>query len=89
MLILGPALSLVPSKAIYLASLLVFTLGSLICGVAKSFTTLVVGRAIAGWGGGGYYISPLPYRDIVKLILFQHFHFNPGRNIRGMSIRSL
>ena len=57
-LILGPALSIVPSKAIYLASLFVFALGSLICGVAKSFTTLVVGRAVAGWGGGGY-ISPL------------------------------
>ena len=54
MLILGPALSIVPSKAVYLGSLFVFTLGSLICGVAKSFTTLVVGRAIAGWGGGGY-----------------------------------
>ena len=75
-LILGPALSIVPSKAIYLASLFVFALGSLICGVSKSFTTLVVGRAIAGWGGGGY-ISPLTnfkksyQADLVLALPFQ------------------
>ena len=62
-LILGPALSIVPSKTIYLASLFVFALGSLICGVAKSFTTLVVGRAVAGWGGGGY-VLPLSLSNL-------------------------
>ena len=75
MLIIGPALSIVPSKAIYLASLFVFTLGSLICGVAKSFTTLVVGRAIAGWGGGGYipplYLSKYYQADHVLVLSFQ------------------
>ena len=69
MLIIGAALSIVPSKAIYLVSLFVFTLGSLICGVAKSFTTLVVGRAIAGWGGGGY-SSPLYLSKYYQADLF-------------------
>ena len=75
MLILGPALSIAPSKAVYLASLFVFSLGSLICGVAKSFTTLVVGRAIAGWGGGGYilpmYLSKCYQADLVLALSFQ------------------
>lgn len=57
MLILGSALSIVPAKPVYLGSVVVFAIGSLLCGVAKSFTTLVVGRAIAGWGGGGLIIS--------------------------------
>ena len=75
MLILGPASSVVPSKAIYLASLFVFTIGNLICGVAQSFTTLVVGRAIAGWGGGGYispvYLSKYYQADLVLALSFQ------------------
>ena len=74
MLIFGPALSIVPSKTIYLASLFVFTLGSLICGVAESFTTLVVGRAIAGWGGGGY-ISPLSLSKYHQTNLVQELSF--------------
>ena len=37
----------------FLVSLLVFEIGSLICGVAPNSKTLVVGRAIAGLGGAG------------------------------------
>jgi MFS family permease len=33
--------------------MLIFELGSLICGVAQDPTTLIVGRAIAGLGGSG------------------------------------
>lgn len=40
-------------KWVYLASLFIFELGSLICGVAPTSTALIVGRAIAGIGGGG------------------------------------
>ncbi|KAJ5796867.1 uncharacterized protein N7518_005407 [Penicillium psychrosexuale] len=40
-------------KWVYLASLFIFELGSLICGVAPTSTALIVGRAIAGVGGGG------------------------------------
>ncbi|KAL4903034.1 hypothetical protein BDW74DRAFT_169265 [Aspergillus multicolor] len=40
-------------KWIYLAALFLFELGSLICAVAPSSTTLIVGRAIAGVGAGG------------------------------------
>lgn len=37
----------------FLVSMLVFEVGSLLCAVAPSSTTLVVGRAIAGLGGAG------------------------------------
>jgi MFS family permease len=37
----------------FLVSMLIFEVGSLICGVAPSSTTLIVGRAIAGLGGAG------------------------------------
>jgi MFS family permease len=40
-------------KGTFLASLFVFELGSLICAVAPNSTTLIIGRAIAGVGGGG------------------------------------
>ena len=37
----------------YLLSIGIFELGSLICGVAQNSVTLIVGRAIAGVGGAG------------------------------------
>jgi len=37
----------------FLASMLVFEVGSLLCGVAQSSKMLIVGRAIAGAGGAG------------------------------------
>lgn len=42
-----------PLKLWYLLALLIFEIGSLVCGVAKNPTTLIVGRAIAGLGGAG------------------------------------
>lgn len=40
-------------KPTFLVALFIFELGSLICGVAKSSTALIVGRAIAGVGAAG------------------------------------
>lgn len=37
----------------FLAFLLLFEVGSLICGVASSSPMLIVGRAVAGLGGSG------------------------------------
>jgi MFS transporter, DHA2 family, glioxin efflux transporter len=49
----GKAYKFFPLKSTYLLSIFVFELGSLICGVAQSSTTLIVGRAVAGAGGAG------------------------------------
>ncbi|KAK4941626.1 hypothetical protein LTR10_018503 [Elasticomyces elasticus] len=49
----GKAFKYFPLKAFFIASIVIFELGSLICGVAQNPTTLIVGRAIAGFGGAG------------------------------------
>ncbi|KAH7312554.1 major facilitator superfamily domain-containing protein [Stachybotrys elegans] len=40
-------------KLWFLVAVFIFELGSLICAIAQNPTTLIVGRAIAGWGGAG------------------------------------
>ncbi|KAJ5512623.1 Major facilitator superfamily domain general substrate transporter [Penicillium fimorum] len=42
-----------PIKLWFLVAIFIFEAGSLICAVAKDPTTLIVGRAIAGFGGSG------------------------------------
>ena len=49
----GKAYKYFPLKRTFLLSIFVFELGSLICGVAPSSTTLIVGRAVAGLGAAG------------------------------------
>ncbi|GBE78995.1 Efflux pump roqT [Sparassis crispa] len=53
MLFQGQLLTLAPAKHVYLCSLIVFGIGSLICAVARSFPVLIFGRAFAGTGGAG------------------------------------
>lgn len=42
-----------PIKSMHITALFLFEIGSLICAIAPSSTILIVGRAIAGAGGGG------------------------------------
>jgi MFS family permease len=42
-----------PLKTYFIAAMVIFEVGSLICAVAQGPTTLIVGRAIAGVGGAG------------------------------------
>ncbi|KAL8775751.1 MAG: hypothetical protein Q9203_003776 [Teloschistes exilis] len=49
----GKAYKYFPLKTSFLLSILIFEIGSLICGAAPSSTALIVGRAIAGAGGAG------------------------------------
>jgi Major Facilitator Superfamily. len=49
----GRIFTLFEVKKAYLLALGVFMLGSLICGIAFNSTTLIVGRAIAGFGSAG------------------------------------
>ncbi|CAD0082658.1 unnamed protein product [Aureobasidium vineae] len=49
----GKVFKYFPLKLWFLIALLIFEIGSLVCGVAQDPTTLIVGRAIAGLGGSG------------------------------------
>ncbi|KAK8092864.1 MFS general substrate transporter [Apiospora kogelbergensis] len=46
-----------PLKWVYAASVLIFELGSLICGVSKNSQMLIAGRVITGCGGAGITIG--------------------------------
>ncbi len=48
-------------KWTYTASVLIFGVGSALCGAAPGIETLIVGRIIAGAGGSGTYIGCLSY----------------------------
>jgi MFS family permease len=42
---------------VYLISVCIFELGSLFCAIAKSIEFLIFGRAVAGVGGAGIFVS--------------------------------
>jgi MFS family permease len=44
-------------KRIFVGSILLFEIGSAICGAAPAMDVLVVGRVIAGMGGAGIYLG--------------------------------
>lgn len=46
-------------KWVFLSALAIFEAGTLVCGVAKSSTVLIIGRAIAGIGCGGIFVGAL------------------------------
>ncbi|KAF3084460.1 hypothetical protein TWF569_006965 [Orbilia oligospora] len=49
----GKAYKYFPLKTVFLACIIVFEIGSLICAVAQNSTTLIVGRAVTGLGAAG------------------------------------
>jgi MFS family permease len=54
---LGQMLVIAPTKWVYMAAIVLFEVGSLVCGVAPSMKVLILGRAIAGVGGAGIFVS--------------------------------
>lgn len=55
--IFGRIFMLYSVKWAYLTAMVLFELGSLLCGLAPDSTTLIVGRAIAGFGSAGILIG--------------------------------
>ncbi|KAK6363014.1 hypothetical protein TWF730_000463 [Orbilia blumenaviensis] len=55
-------------KPLILTSLVFFTIGAILCAVAKNFTLILVGRTIQGIGGGGIIaVSEIIITDLVPL----------------------
>ncbi|KAG8797492.1 hypothetical protein FRC17_007729, partial [Serendipita sp. 399] len=59
MLWFGQLLTIVSSKSVFLACIIIFESGSLICALAPNINVLIFGRAIQGVGGSGGYVSIL------------------------------
>ncbi|KAJ3117059.1 hypothetical protein HK100_000901 [Physocladia obscura] len=56
-------------KSVFIFALVVFEFGSLLCGIAPSMEILILGRAVAGIGGGG--IFTLAFIIIADIVEFQ------------------
>ena len=65
---IGYAYSLFDLKKFVLVSILVFEVGSAICGAAPTMDVLIVGRVIAGIGGAGMYLGALNFVGVFTTI---------------------
>ena len=53
----GKLYGLFNAKSLYLGSVLLFMIGSAVCGAAPNLNAFIVGRVIAGAGGNGMYLG--------------------------------
>jgi hypothetical protein len=56
-LLFGVSYRIFNIKYLYLFSIFLFEVGSAVCGSAQNMNSLIVGRVIAGIGGGGMYLG--------------------------------
>lgn len=50
---MGQTVQVFRLKYTYIVAIIIFEIGSLICGVTPNSNVLIIGRVIAGIGGGG------------------------------------
>ncbi|GAA6033655.1 hypothetical protein JCM8097_004368 [Rhodosporidiobolus ruineniae] len=68
LLLYGQILTLFDRKWTFLSAILLFELGSLVCAVAKNVDVLIFGRAFAGVGASGIFVSVLSIiADVTRL----------------------
>ncbi|KAH7313140.1 major facilitator superfamily domain-containing protein [Rhexocercosporidium sp. MPI-PUGE-AT-0058] len=60
-LLIGWCYALFEIKWLMIGSIVVFEIGSAICGAAPTMNAMIVGRVIAGMGGAGMYMGALTY----------------------------
>ncbi|KAL6903321.1 major facilitator superfamily domain-containing protein [Trichoderma evansii] len=59
--LIGTAYTRFNNKWMYIASLVLFELGSTVCGAAPNMDAIILGRVIAGAGGAGLFLGCLNY----------------------------
>ncbi|RYP73829.1 hypothetical protein DL771_003407 [Monosporascus sp. 5C6A] len=62
---IGKAYGMFSMKILFVVSLILFEVGSAICGAAPNMTATIVGRVIAGFGGSGVYVGGLTYISVL------------------------
>ncbi|KAI4264733.1 MAG: hypothetical protein L6R42_000176 [Xanthoria sp. 1 TBL-2021] len=55
----GYIFGLFENRKLYAGAIIVFSIGSVLCGAAPSMAAIIAGRIIAGAGGGGMYLGAL------------------------------
>jgi MFS family permease len=53
----GKGFGIFDQKWLYIASIVMFSIGSAVCGAAPNMNALIVGRVIGGIGGAGMYLG--------------------------------
>ncbi|KAL2194194.1 major facilitator superfamily domain-containing protein [Corynascus similis CBS 632.67] len=61
----GKAYGMFSMKILFIINLILFELGSAICGAASNMNAIIVGRVIAGIGGAGVYVGVLTYISVL------------------------
>lgn len=56
------------AKYVYIFNILLFEVGSAVCGAAPNMTALILGRVIAGVGGSGMYSGTLSFVAMLTTI---------------------
>ncbi|KAJ5536079.1 major facilitator superfamily transporter [Penicillium frequentans] len=64
----GKLYGIFSAKWIYLASVVLFEVGSAVCGAAPSMNAFIIGRAVAGLGGAGMYLGCLTLLSITTSV---------------------
>ena len=77
--IVGRLSDIVGRRTTFLACLLVFLVGSVVCATAQDLTALVIGRSIQGFGGGG--LLPITIALAIDVL-------PPGRRLAGIGLVS-
>ncbi|KAJ5786450.1 major facilitator superfamily transporter [Penicillium pulvis] len=64
----GKLYGIFSAKWIYLASVVLFEVGSAVCGAAPNMNAFIIGRAVAGLGGAGMYLGCLTLLSITTSV---------------------
>ena len=72
-------------KTVYMAAIVLFEIGSIVCATASSSTELIVGRLIAGAGGGGLYVGTLTFMGLAVPIRKRPFYISLVTSMFGVA----
>ncbi|KAF2853351.1 MFS general substrate transporter [Plenodomus tracheiphilus IPT5] len=66
-LLLGTLFNTFNMKWIFIFTVVLFEIGSAVCGAAPNMTALIIGRVLAGAGGSGIYLGSLQYFTVLTV----------------------
>ena len=72
-------------KKIYMAAILLFEVGSIICATASDSVALILGRLVAGAGGGGLYVGTLTFMGLAVPIRKRPFYISLVTSMFGVA----